>query len=73
MAKKPKLGSSGKFPRGKLNRYDEGELTIAISGDPKTNTVIIDFGKRVKWIGFGPDQARELADLIRKNADKLSQ
>lgn len=42
-----KLGATGKFPQGKLNARDEGELTIAVG--IKDGVVMIDFGKPVKW------------------------
>lgn len=37
-----------RYPRGKLNDDDDGELMIAIT--EQDNTVIISFGKMVSWI-----------------------
>lgn len=54
------------YPFGRLCAEDEGELAFAISGDPKTETVMVDFGKPVAFIGMTPQQAIELAQhLIR--------
>lgn len=58
------LGATGRFPEGRLNDDDEGEIRVAIAADPKRQTVVIDFGKPVAWIGFTPDQAREIGELL---------
>jgi hypothetical protein len=39
-----KLGATGEFPLGRLNRHDEGTLSFAIGHDLKKRTVIVDFG-----------------------------
>lgn len=63
------IGATGKFPQGKLNKTDEGELCFAIAGDPKTKKVLIEFGKSVEWLGLDPIQARGLAEILLRNAD----
>ena len=68
MIKHPKLTNN--FPRGKLNDSDEGALAIRIGVQDKT--VIIDFGKPVEWIGFGYQEAVELAKNIMKHAKSIA-
>lgn len=51
-----------KYPRGKLNEDDEGQLEIAIV--VKDKTIIIDFGKPIAWIGLDKDSAMNLVALI---------
>ena len=60
------LGPTGKFPRGKFNAHDEGELRIGVAH--KDKTVIIDFGTPTKWIGLDADGALEFATLITSHA-----
>lgn len=57
-----KIGATGKFPLGKLDEADEGELLLAVSrvGD----NVRIDFGKPVAWLAMPSEQAIGLARLI---------
>lgn len=58
-----------KYPRGKLSHDDEGELAVrvGITG----NTIVIDFGKHVDWIGFGYEGAVAFANVILENAAKI--
>ena len=65
---KPETGPTGEYPHGKLTADDHGEIRIAIAADPERGVVIIEFGKPVAWIGFTPEQAVELADLIHRKA-----
>lgn len=46
------------YPRGKLRGDDDGQLAIAMT--VHKNTLIIDFGKHVKWIGLGLQEVRML-------------
>jgi hypothetical protein len=66
-----KIGATGEFPRGKLVEEDEGEIRVAIAADHKTQTVVIDFGKPVAWIGFTGEQAQQIADTLIKKAWEL--
>lgn len=56
------LGRTGKFPRGKINNNDEGELLIAIGTDK--DKVIIEFGDPVKWMGMYSEQAIAMAETL---------
>jgi hypothetical protein len=67
---KPKFGATGQFPFGKLNEHDEGELNIGVAADLKQRTVILNFGTPVVWTAFPPELARQLAELLIKNAEK---
>ena len=60
-----------RFPQGKLNARDEGELAFAVAADKDKGVVILRFGKSVDWIGFGPREARMLAELLNAKADQL--
>ena len=66
-----KLGATGRFPQGKANKRDEGEIQFAVG--IKDGVVVMDFGKPVAWIGFDPEAARNVATLLKKHADSLEQ
>lgn len=71
MTKKPKLGATGKFPAGKLNKDDEGELQLAI-GVTRDGLVRIDFGKPVAWLAMTKADAAKFAGLLMKHAARSS-
>jgi hypothetical protein len=54
------------YPRGKLNDTDEGALPIAVG--VQDQTVIINFGKKVRWIGMSKPEAIQFATVIMKHA-----
>jgi len=62
------LGATGKFPEGKLNEQDKGEIRFAVMGDAKGNVVLY-FGRDVTWIAMPPETAYELARLLQQTAD----
>lgn len=69
--KKPlKLGATGRFPEGKLNSDDEGELRFEVAFDPLNGIVRIDFGKPVTWLGLSPETAIAFAELLLKAAQR---
>lgn len=61
-----RLGATGKYPRGKLNADDEGELRMAVGR--QGDIVRIDFGKPVAWLGLPFAEARAFAEAILKHA-----
>ena len=63
------LGATGRYPEGKLNDNDKGEIAIAIGG--QDGKVIIDFGGEIGWVGFTPDQARQVAESLSAKADAI--
>lgn len=62
------IGSTGRFPLGKLSESDEGELQFGIAADPVKNKVVINFGKPVAWIGFTAEQAEQIAESLLEKA-----
>lgn len=60
------IGATGRHPEGKITPQDEGEIAFSI-----TNTmgkVVLNFGKPVAWVGLRPQDARQLAELLLRNA-----
>jgi hypothetical protein len=57
------------FPRGKLCEDDEGQLVFRIGVQDKT--VVLDFGKPVKWFGLGKQDAINLASQLLEKANQL--
>lgn len=51
------------LPPGRISNDDEGEIMLRVGKDER-GVVIIDFGKRVSWVGMPVDQAREFATVI---------
>lgn len=60
------LGPTGQYPQGKLTETDQGEIQIAIA--VVGGKVVINFGSPVAWIGFDPDQAKEIGRLLTEKA-----
>jgi len=67
--KKSHEEAAGTYSRGKLNQYDEGALSIAVGHGKET--VFFEFPKPTMWVAFPPDQAEELANLIKKHAQDV--
>lgn len=66
-----KLGATGKFPLGKLNPEDEGELRMAVAADLINNRIVIEFGKPTQWLGLDIAGARQMIDLIHDKIVRL--
>lgn len=64
------IGATGKFPQGKLDDTDEGELKMAIAYDKLNGVVRLEFGKPVAWLGLPPPEAKELAEKLLWHARK---
>lgn len=62
-----KLGPTGKFPEGKLNDGDDGELQFAVGN--KDGNVVLIFGVPTKWLAMPPDKARAFAQGLLLQAD----
>ncbi len=65
------LGRTGKFPDGKINEDDEGEIRIQIGRDKDKNLVVIKFGTPVAWLALKPNQAIAVATMLIKHAKAL--
>jgi hypothetical protein len=63
------LGATGQFPGGKLTEEDEGEIKIAVTH--KDGKVVLAFGKPVSWVGFMPQEARAVAETLRKHSHEV--
>lgn len=59
------------YPRGKLRGDDEGALRIAFI--VRDNTLVMDFGKSVKWIGLGLQEVRALREAFEKYETQLKE
>ncbi len=68
-----RLGETGRFPRGKADAEDEGEIHMALAADHGNGIVRLMFGKSIAWLGLPCIQARELARLLNEKADELEQ
>lgn len=55
-----------RFPRGRLNPEDEGEIQIAVG--VQQDVVVLAFPKMVSWVGMPAEQAEELAQTILTRA-----
>lgn len=61
-----KIGTTGNFPKGKLNEDDEGELSLMVK--EADGNVHIYFGKPIAWLALPKEQAFQFALLIMKHA-----
>ena len=64
-------GPTGKFPEGKLNKSDDGELMMAMAVDHEKKVVILNFATPVAWIGLPKEQALALGESIINKANEL--
>lgn len=64
-----KLGPTGNYPRGKLNKDDMGEMNMAV--EIEGDCVKIDFGTPTTWVGLPKETAITFANIILKLALKL--
>ena len=62
-------GPTGRFPMGKLNEDDKGELYIGIAHT--SGKIILSFGTPVEWIAFRPQDARVVAAALINRADEV--
>ncbi|HXB11189.1 MAG TPA: hypothetical protein VNZ45_04330 [Bacteroidia bacterium] len=67
--KRPRFGATGKFPQGKLDPNDEGELSFGIGNDGKL--VHVNFGKPVIWFALEPDDAIRIGNGLIEQAKAI--
>ena len=65
-----KAGPAGRFPHGKIDSKDGGEIAIQITTSEEE--LVLSFGKAIAWIGFTPEQAHVLAGKLIAWADSVS-
>ena len=63
------LGATKKFPEGQLNSNDEGEIKVGLT--IYNEKLIMNFGKKIMWIGFTKEQAEELGKYLIKKSKEL--
>lgn len=67
LARDQDLGATKQFPQGQLNEHDEGEIRLMIGHEK--GKVILNFGTQITWVGFDPEQAKQLAQSILEHAE----
>jgi hypothetical protein len=67
----PKLGATGKFPKGHADAEDEGQIVFAIAADRAHGIVRLDFGTPVAWLGLPPLEAKELGLKLMQKAQEV--
>lgn len=65
------LGATGRFPYGRLEASDEGELRVAIAADVRNGVVRVEFGKPIAWFALPSGLAREWARALLEKADDV--
>lgn len=64
------LGATGVSPDGSLHPSDEGELALAL-GVVK-DRVVLEFGKKIKWLGLTAEDAARMAELLNLKAECIA-
>ena len=65
------LGATKKFPDGKVNESDEGEIKFALAFDSAKKLIHVNFGKPVAWFSMRKREALGLAAELKKLADEI--
>ena len=60
------------YSAGRIAPDDDGDIAFGIAADPQHKRVIVRFGKPVEWIGFPPEQAIALAEMLIAKAREVS-
>lgn len=58
----------GEYPDGRLNKEDEGAVAVMIGHE--NGKVVMKFGAPSSWIGFTPEQAMDIAQMLITHARK---
>ncbi len=66
-----KLGATGRYPQGKVDAEDDGEIRMALAADHRASIIRIEFGTPTAWLGLPATEARQLAALLIEKADEL--
>lgn len=65
------IGPTKNHPDGKMTANDEGGLKMVVMATE--GKVTLAFGSEVAWIGFNPEDARNLAKTLTETADRAEQ
>lgn len=69
-AAEKQFGATGRYPDGKLNENDEGEISLGIA--THEGKVIMNFGDNpIKWIGFTKEQAKIIGEALIKKSEEI--
>ena len=71
-AEQLKGNATRKWPEGRLDGTDDGQLVYKVGSDPETGLVKIEFGKPVAWMAMSPQDAVNLAQSLIKHARSIS-
>lgn len=61
--------AQAQFPRGAIDATDRGSLPVTFK--LTKNTVVLDFGTSLTWIGLGAEDARKWAAKLLELADRI--
>lgn len=56
----------GEYPDGRLNAVDEGALAMMVGHE--NGKVVMQFASPTAWIGFTPEQAMDIAQMLITHA-----
>ena len=56
----------GEFPNGRMNDADEGALAMMVGHE--NGMVVMQFASPTAWIGFTPEQAMDIAQMLITHA-----
>lgn len=56
----------GEFPDGRLDENDQGAVSVGIGH--QQGRVTMQFPKNLNWIGFTPEQAIDIAEMLVQHA-----
>lgn len=62
---------NNQYPRGKINKNDEGKTTVIIKSNKDQNTVIIQYEKPISWLGLSCEEACLLGHALIKTAMEM--
>jgi len=60
-----------KYPEGRMGPEDEGQIALKVGINVRYKRIVMDFGKPVEWIGFGPERALALAASLIGKAEEV--
>jgi hypothetical protein len=63
------FGPTGQFPEGKLTSNDEGQIAFGVA--IYHGKVIVNFGTPIASLGLSPQEARQLALVLRQRANEI--
>lgn len=65
------FGPTGEYPIGPVDPHDQGELIFEVVADHTHHLVLLNFGTEVRWAGFPPKEARQMATQLLRIAQEV--